>query len=365
MYWRYVLWVGVFYAACVTCVTGAAFWLEPLSGDLTRLGGYAERDFGWRKTQSVFVPPLAATSDVPGPADVVVIGDSFSSRTSADRQTLAGGFWTDFLAHTTGLGVRVHDVARMPVERYVATQAFTAYPPRAVILEVAERTLLDRLGRGAAQCDIAENAMPAQAFPGVTHRVPSSIPRSALPRLQPQIGSTVDYMRKSVIRAVFGMGDAGVVRLGLVRGDLFTNREAGSMLAYAEDRLALEWPDSAWSRIRCGAAHLRQLVEANGRTVFLLVVAPDKSRAYAKVVTAGRPDAMRARYGSMSQMLAVEAMLQHAVSQGVQDLYLPNDTHWGSAGSQLVAELVARCLAGICAWEQDDARHLAFRSVDE
>lgn len=40
-------------------------------------------------------------------------------------------------------------------------------------------------------------------------------------------------------------------------------------------------------------------------------------------------------------VLRLDRVLADAVKHGTRDVYLPNDTHWGSAGTRLAAEFVA------------------------
>lgn len=42
--------------ALVAAAWALGWWLQPVYGDLTRLGGYAERDYGWNEPVSEFEP---------------------------------------------------------------------------------------------------------------------------------------------------------------------------------------------------------------------------------------------------------------------------------------------------------------------
>src|SRR3954449_10381457 len=72
-------------------------WLEPLSGDLTRIGWYAENDYGWTEPKLRFEPPPAEEGRLDGEYDALAVGDSFT----ASHTT--GVAWPNFFAHDTGL----------------------------------------------------------------------------------------------------------------------------------------------------------------------------------------------------------------------------------------------------------------------
>lgn len=56
---------------------GMEFYFEKLYGDLTRVGYFSERDFGWRSRQPE-IPPKFFKDYPLAEADILVIGDSFS-----------------------------------------------------------------------------------------------------------------------------------------------------------------------------------------------------------------------------------------------------------------------------------------------
>ncbi|MCW3475661.1 alginate O-acetyltransferase AlgX-related protein [Limobrevibacterium gyesilva] len=330
-------------AACV--VLGTALWLEPLTGDLTRLGGYAENSFGWNGVEDVFAPPLAQHGRQGTHYDIVVIGDSFSSRTSRDRQTREGGFWTDFLAAETGLSVGVFDVAAMPLEQRLDSVAATAEPPLLVILELAERTLRARLGGGAGIC--ASGAADLVAAPDLAPlpALPAPVRRNGRTLLHPvSADQAADHLKKTLIRAVLGVDSTPVVRLDLSRDDLFTSRRADSLLVYREDFDKRRWTGDDWDAIRCRLAAAQRHIEADGRIGFLFLMAPDKSSAYAEYLRTpyAQVDTMSQLRRELTgpRMPRLDLALRAAIARGGRDIYLPNDTHWGSAGSRIAAQVV-------------------------
>jgi hypothetical protein len=325
----------------------AALWLQPLAGDLTRLGGYSENDFGWNGTEAVFVPPLAH-SGFSGHDDIVVLGDSFSMRNTPSRQTQAGGFWTDFLAADTGLSVGVFDADTMTVERLLDSEAFRRNPPSLVILEIVERSLRNRLGGGPASCEVDGPAAAITIEGQPMERLPDPVSRATKQRLTSEsIDTAVDFLRKTLLHWIFPQGSSQVLRLPLSRMGLFSSRRQDTLLVYAEDRAKASWSQSDWAAIRCRLMTYQHGVEANGTTRFAFLMVPDKSWAYAPYLPdyPWQIDAIdHLSFGDSLNMPRVDLALRSAIGAGVRDVYLPDDTHWGSAGSRIAAEVVSRYL---------------------
>ena len=40
--------LGLAFVVILAAIWGLASWLQPVDGDLARVGGYAENEFGWR-----------------------------------------------------------------------------------------------------------------------------------------------------------------------------------------------------------------------------------------------------------------------------------------------------------------------------
>jgi hypothetical protein len=305
---------------------------EPPVGDLARLGFFSETAHGWQGAQAVFDPPLAQPGRTDGSYDVVVLGDSFSQRTDRLRQTPAGGFWTDFLAAETGWSVGIFDLATNDPEALLAAPVLAAHPPRLFVLEVVERQLFrfDRDG----PCPTPDTALPLSMPGGDPPQLrPFARVRDAWPdatRAEYQLA----FLRANLLRLA-GIETTDARRLTPDRADLFTSRDP-AILVYARDFDRAHWSDAAWTRIACRLRALQSAVERNGVTAFRLLVAPDKSTAYARHLppTAHVPDTASRLPGLA--LVPAEATLVRAIDAGVRDVYLPDDTHWGSAGAQAV-----------------------------
>ncbi|MDR3518758.1 MAG: hypothetical protein P4M00_23415 [Azospirillaceae bacterium] len=336
-------------ALTALCGTILVQWLQPLSGDLTRLGGYSENEFGWTGAEAVFTPPLAASGDPGAYYDVVVLGDSFSLRTTPDRQTRSGGFWVDFLAANTGLSVGVFFIEKMPPERLFDDRRYRSHPPRLVIVELVERSLGHQLlGNGGACPGTSSPGFDLALMPRT--EVPIAIRRDVVPEWnEAAIGQAIDHLAKSIPRRLVGWDGSKVKRLRLSRDDLFTSVDPADLLVYQDDFIKRTWRDQDWAAMRCRLLDWQARSEANGQTRFLVVVAPDKSSAYAPYLAEDvrQPNGVAELAEAPTlHMPRVDLALRNAIQSGVKDVYLPNDTHWGSAGSGIVAKSVIAYLKG-------------------
>jgi hypothetical protein len=111
---------------------------ERLEGDLTRIGFYSERDFGWNARQPV-LDLLEHPAQADG-ADILVLGDSFSERNA----------WQSVLA------ARLNQ--RIASYRYGADDCFEGFvefalrhpSAKRVVIETVERNFAPRFGQATS-----------------------------------------------------------------------------------------------------------------------------------------------------------------------------------------------------------------------
>jgi hypothetical protein len=226
---------GTILAFCLTCSV-TAFWLEPVSEDLARIGAYAENNYGWNGEQTRFVPPLAAVGKLGQAYDVVVVGDSFSISEKAvteppDEQKT---HWTDFLVARTGLSVGSFHRDSVTLETYLASDGFLKAPPKLLVLEYAERTL--QWAPSGTQCATLTpkhvGVVPVSPSPAQ----PQSFGRNRSHGIDThRIDSAIDFLRKNVPRWIAGLNVTTVSNHRLSRTDLFTSRNNGQLLVYEDD----------------------------------------------------------------------------------------------------------------------------------
>ncbi len=292
-----LLLIGLAYAAVIAFgLYGRQF--EPLTGDLTRIGWFAENEFGWTLPQRRFVPPLAAPVTLDGRYDILAVGDSFTA-----EEYNPGITWPHFLARDTGAAIGIFDSGIDSLERVLASPAWRDHPPAALIYEIVERS----------------DDWPASY--------------------------AMNYLLENALRWWRGREATSAVRLEMGEAGLFSSRHDRGLLVYAEDFNKENWSPAEWRAAICDLARIQDRVEANGRTVFLAMIVPDKLTVYAPFL----PDR---RFAELSQLRLLDDIpsvnlvrVDRALDPRARvDLYLPDDTHWSSATHEMAAEMVLRAL---------------------
>jgi SGNH hydrolase-like domain, acetyltransferase AlgX len=178
----------------------------------------------------------------------------------------------------------------------------------------------------------AEEEYPLAIKPGVVRPILSEN------WSEKRFGQAVDYLSKNVQRW-FGIYHQ-VTELPVSRSDLFSSIRPSELLVYDEDFGKAGWTAETWHSIRCRLLTLQAKVEAGGRSRFLVAIAPDKSSAYAAYLP------LRVQMRNSFEEIAkapslhfprLDLAIKASIAEGTQDVYLPNDSHWGSVGSKIAA----------------------------
>ena len=331
-------------AASISLVISAwilVWWLEPLYGELTRIGGYAERDYGWNAPMEEFHPLLATWGKTYDHlADVLVIGDSFANGRPAQQ-------WQNWLAARTGWRIHTLDKNKVDLDKLISSPTYQLFPPRVVIWNNIERDLKDEYSTGN-DCRISNSISfrlaslkrtPVEMFTVSVMR-PIDIPK-----LNP--GFARIWLWKNIFRDA-KLYESATLNFQLRRSDLFSSRASDRLLVYRKDLRKTTWLDADLDHIRCGYADIATRFDANGRTRFVTAIAPDKSSAYRNWLA--NPGALPAsRLAALLKGFPVpdarlDTVLADAIARGVRDVYMPDDTHWGSAGQKLAADAILNLL---------------------
>jgi len=321
----------------VAVLAATSLFLQPYDGGLTRLGGYPEKLYGWNAPQQRFTKPLyrqfkTREAGYREPADIVVLGDSFTFLEQVS--------WPNYLVKETGLRLQSFRIDKTPIERILESDTFRRHPPRIIIYESVERSLWERSQRDVADCRIqpqrrttslrvAPLSIEPELFLRDTHRTLLNFPLS------------LDFLAKVVPREYLGRDHTPVARLALTRRVEFSNIEAGQLLVYRDDLAKMHWTPPMWEKIRCNLVDLQNRVQANGYTYFIALVATDKLSAYSDWLEDPRL-AQLSRFDLLAadpalHLPRVDLSLKTAIHNNVMDVYLNNDTHWGTNGYVLVA----------------------------
>ncbi|MFI3220710.1 MAG: hypothetical protein QX189_16565 [Methylococcales bacterium] len=134
---KYSLIVSYAFFGIVIIIWGMEFYFQTLSGDLTRVGRFSERDFGWNTPQPAI--PIGQFKNYSlNEADIVVVGDSFS----------AGRVWQTKLIYE-GLKVSTLTWRELKMEEALPGNLGEAlraegFKGRYIIIESVERVLQRR-----------------------------------------------------------------------------------------------------------------------------------------------------------------------------------------------------------------------------
>lgn len=320
----------------------------PFDGDLTRVGAHLESDYGWNGEQRIYPQALYATGAYDKPFDVVVLGDSFSVAMPQHQ-------WQNALIESTGYSVLTRNIYDTSIQTLLDAPAFRQSPPAWFVLEIVERQLPELLSQQTT-CDLTAANQPRPPHP----TVPS---RGDRPRTDRVASTRVDrwsnwsqvrvvYVGRHLLYGVsrhFGREPSKAPAVALTRDDLFSNHQSDTTLVTQADiDKTARWDQATLDGLACLAHSVRARVERNGHTRFVLMVAPDKLTTYAaylkdeRLRQASRLAALAQRMPDLIPRL--DLALQQAATAGFKDLYLPNNTHWGIAGHDTVAESLRQFL---------------------
>jgi hypothetical protein len=337
-------------ALAYACAVGFGLYgrqFEPLTGDLTRIGWFAENEFGWTVPQRRFVPPLAPAAKLDGRYDIIAVGDSFTA-----EEYLPGTTWPQYLARDTGLAVGVFDSGVDSLDRVLASPAYRDHPPAAIVYEIVERSLVPHHGSPELRVSDPAACLAKSATPkaGLTIAPLAVAPRTvARPTVRAwddwPAGYAMNFLLQNALRWWRGHEATSAVRLEMTSDGLFSSHHDRGLLVYAEDFNKEGWSAAAWRTAICDLARLQDRVQANGRTIFLAMIVPDKLTVYAPFL----PDR---RFVGLSQLARLDEIpsvnlirIDRALDPLAHvDLYLPNDTHWSATTHEMAADDVLRAL---------------------
>lgn len=318
-------------------------YMQPLDGDLTRIGYYPERDFGWNSTQTEFKSQLYDRSQYVQHYDVVVFGDSFSTSRPLSQ-------WQNYLSASTKLSIVTLDLPKLSLDSLLNNPVYQHAPPKFVIYESVERNFIDRMN--------SYNPPSAQAVQissmtiGKNFNSELNIPAAYLKKVRR--GFSLNEIKLDYVRNFLWKGNwqflpsKAKTRVSKVELDSiapFSSRINMEMLVLADDFEKISsWGNADLAEIGRRINHMREQIESNGKTKFLVMIAPDKLTTYSRFAKDGK-----IRYLSGLAELAgqhpdvmprIDLSLIDAIDADTADVYLPNDSHWGSNGQRIVAETI-------------------------
>lgn len=326
----YLKWFAVPVLIFLIIAIPLSIFFEPLSGDLTRIGYWSERDFGWNKPQPAV--SIRANGTLISNPQILVLGDSFSHP----------NIWQSYLAKARNfdiLSFQYQDVGC--VDNWLNWVVEKDYPNmHTVIIQIAERSFVPTF-RNINTC---ANQLPK----------PLKISKEDVKPTRPNSGFMFDatYLSATAMNMLRmrlsdgNIASAKVINAALSTDRLFSNRKSNRLLYYAEDENKRYWTDQ---EITKAIKNLKSIQDklANEGVWLEVIVVPDKSTVYRKYLIA-KADTL---YPNIFEKLKVSGVnnvnllsfFQSAVVSTV-DLYLPNDTHLSTHGYKLMASKVANDL---------------------
>lgn len=332
------LWVfaGCYSLACaMLCATVLT---QPAYGDLTRLGRLSEQAFGWHAGQPAIDPAVLRSSSFED-ADIVVIGDSFST----DEGRRSGGVQLVWQSRLVQAGYRVATLHVNEVDplcsglsSWLADQGFHGHT---VVVESVERVLDSLLQRSLACAARKRRPVKTDYSPPPPM---FAAPTFAFNWTRPIATGTMTAWNTAraqreapaLIAPSSGTGDA--VRVQLVEGGckLFSHKTCDRALFLAQDTINPVLDKTAVERMAKISASQPEL-----RIVW--VVVPNKSSVYLSSDRSTEAAQLIAHLGLGPDLFgALRAQRLRQV-----DLYWPNDTHLSPAGSLFMGQQIAQWLS--------------------
>lgn len=318
----------------LTLVMALGWYVQPVFGDLTRLGRLAERDFGWNAPQPV-VDVVARNASVP--PVVAVLGDSFSER----------NIWQTLAMEKTGLPFVSFDWRAMGDPACVGEWTLAlkaAYPSvRVVVVQTVERMFIKRFAGAASTCAKLNELRELSFATGQTPATRDLAVALTMPDVaylwRATLNTRADFTR------VVKTGSAYVAPL--IRRDMFSSRRPDLLVVYEEDLHKQHWQASEVQRAAQRVLELQAMALARGLHWIPMVV-PDKSTVYAPYLKQPLfPTAPVDVWSGLATRQVVQIDVRPAFSSALNehvDLYLPNDTHVGAHGYALLGDAVARAV---------------------
>jgi SGNH hydrolase-like domain, acetyltransferase AlgX len=310
------------------------FYLEPISGDLTRIGNLSERDFGWNAPQ----PELQVrATDRNLKPDVIVIGDSFS----------AGNYWQSIVMQKSGLQISTFNWLSLGhpscIESWLDEVVREFPSAKTVIIQTIERSFYERFSAAKAVCKRV-SAAPSTFLAKPTEVTRSQGVKEFMPDPLYAIKASIDSFKpfKQTTRR------GGTTIEPLNRSDLFSHRRSDLLLYYAGDDDKTYWNENA----KQASIALLSRLNANAKrnNIRLLIAGiPNKSTMYKPYFKAAKnappsPNIWDEMQNHGIPHINLYAQFSTKVAS-TRDFYLPNDSHLSTAGYLGMGEVIAQVLS--------------------
>ncbi|PKN38350.1 MAG: hypothetical protein CVU62_05720 [Deltaproteobacteria bacterium HGW-Deltaproteobacteria-2] len=335
---KYVFVISSVVSSCLIIIVLGAFYIQPLEGELTRLGSYAERDFGWNIPQRKIKGYANIERNYSGKSDVLIIGDSFST----------SGVWQPFLFKDIGLSYETLNIRETSIPEFLQSKQFKNNPPKVLILQCVERELVYFFNDIKINCQQETNQevrIPILRYSANTHAEYYEEKRKIFDIKNINLKYAASVVTHSIIRNITGKDTRNTKRFILTKNNLFSNRRSGEILVYEGDMNKLSWKKDDVAKTASAIKCIQESVQSNGKTLFIFMLAPDKSTAYADYITI---PLFKKRENISNYLMTyginiprIDKSLKAAIARGEKDIYSPSGTHWSARGYEMAASGIA------------------------
>lgn len=321
---------------------GLIIWAQPLSGDLTRIGAYPERWYGWSAPQQK-IPDLSNTARAVGKKHLLVLGDSFSEI----------GHWQAYLDDRYSFTL----VPTRNTSFHKIIEKIQREKPDGVIVESVERFTYamfgaksEFMGNTPKHCEpLVATQAPAPAAQSDNFLAYPEYARKTFPSTAKEISQGFYLVKQRAFFAIKPKKRQAKI-LDLTTPSLLSSQRSHQLLVIKSDLLLLPtFDDASISTMQCSMRTLAHaLSELQLPYVFLIV--PDKTTAYqpylAQADIRSKPSVITRLLPELGIPQAIDILpaIRTALAQNAMDFYLPNDTHWGHKGFQLAAQQIDAAL---------------------
>ncbi|MEZ5435329.1 MAG: hypothetical protein R3E67_01535 [Pseudomonadales bacterium] len=250
---------------------GLIIWAQPLNGDLTRVGAYPERWYGWNAPQQK-IPDLANTPRTATKKHLLVLGDSFSEI----------GYWQAYLDDRYSFTL----VPTRNTSFHKIIEKIRQEKPDGVVVESVERFTYAMfgnesqfMGNTAKRCEPLSYTLPSPTSitPPTNLLTYPEYTRKAFPATAKDISQGFYLAKQQTFFAAKPKKRQAKI-LELTTTSLQSSQRSKQLLVIKSDLLFLPaFDDAAISTMQCSMRTLAQCATAHA---YVFVIVPDKTTAY-------------------------------------------------------------------------------------
>jgi hypothetical protein len=324
---KFLLSFFVTVAPILIASTVLSWFFQPIAGDLTRIGNFADRDFGWREVQ----PAVRTLSNQVSTPNVLVLGDSFSREND----------WQTAFTESSGLVTRSYHYDDVGCIDNWINAAISQKGADTIIVQSIERLFVYRF-KDVTPCG------ESSVYP-FTQPMRTSI---TLPSTWPPEWHMSHSFAVAMNTIELNAAKSPIAHEPVVVAPMrphcanFSNRRSDWLLYLDIDGLKTSWTTAEQQQAVSNVLRLQSTVTHAGKK-FVFVLVPDKLTVYRNCLvsdiastTEPYPNAEKVLIDARVNMpQLVNAFISD--SRQYVDFYKPNDTHLSTTGYRRLGHQVS------------------------